>query len=368
MVLTPFCFRAGLLVVVLMAILSAGVYFSLVHSSRPDQAEAGVRLVAGRPGAIAITREAMDSLGIRLEAVKAAPPVTIRCHGSLFIDPNRLVHVQTRWRGEVLKIGPHAVEGEPPAGKAPQRNLRFGDHVHKGDVLAIVSSDEPDENKKAPVDNRPPQTEIRAPIDGVIVEKNINVGDVADPTLDLFKIADLSELAVLAHVLEEDLPMLEELPEQRRHWNICTKSYPQGKPLSGSFSLIGDIVDSNRDTALVTGWVDNAAGLLRVGQFVTATIELPADPSLVVVPGSALIGDKGSGEGNSAAVFVETSDELREFTRRKVRVRRRDGNSVFICRQPTVDEREHGFETLHAGERVIVSGVRELAAELKNAR
>jgi cobalt-zinc-cadmium efflux system membrane fusion protein len=276
--------------------------------------------------------------------------------------------VKTRWRCEVLEIGQHAVEGEPPAGKALQRNLRFGDHVHKGDVLAIVSSDEPDENKKAPVDDRPPQTEIRARIDGVIVEKNINVGDVADTTLDLFKIADLSELEVLAHVLEEDLPMLEDLPEQRRRWNIYSKRDPQGKPLSGSFSQTGDIVDPNQHTALVMGWVDNAAGLLRVGQFVTATIELPADSSLVVIPGSALIGDKGSGEEDLAAVFVETSDKLREFMRRQVRIRRRDGTSVFINRQPTDDERKRGFETLQAGERVIVSGVGKLAAELKNAR
>jgi len=43
---------------------------------------------------------------------------------------------------------------------------------------------------------------------GVILEKNFTVGDIVDTTHDMFKIADLSRLGVMANVYEEDLPKL----------------------------------------------------------------------------------------------------------------------------------------------------------------
>lgn len=52
------------------------------------------------------------------------------------------------------------------------------------------------------------ETDVRSPIDGVIIEKNFNVGDILDPTQDLFKVADLSRIQVVANAYEEDLPQL----------------------------------------------------------------------------------------------------------------------------------------------------------------
>ena len=55
--------------------------------------------------------------------------------------------------------------------------------------------------------------DIRAPIDGTIVEMNAAVGDVVGVGVDQFKIADLSVLALRLHVPEEDLPRVERLPK-----------------------------------------------------------------------------------------------------------------------------------------------------------
>ena len=128
--------------------------------------------------------------------------------------------------------------------------------------------------------------------------------------LDLFKIADLTRLDVLAHVFEEDLPMLEDLPATRRHWKIYLKSDPQGRPLSGSFSQIGSIIDPNQHTALVMGWVDNASGRLRIGQFITAAVDLPAYMDEVAVPASAIV-DKDA----NSYVFVQPDAKANHSTR-----------------------------------------------------
>ena len=56
------------------------------------------------------------------------------------------------------------------------------------------------------------ELDIVAPMAGVILEKNFTVGDIVDTTHDMFKIADLSRLGVMANVYEEDLPKLVALP------------------------------------------------------------------------------------------------------------------------------------------------------------
>ena len=58
--------------------------------------------------------------------------------------------------------------------------------------------------------------DVLAPLDGVIIERNVTQGELVDTSTDLFKIADLSRLGVLAHAYEEDLPTLDALPASQR--------------------------------------------------------------------------------------------------------------------------------------------------------
>lgn len=208
-------------------------------------------------------------------------------------------------------------------------------------------------------DTRWAELEVRAAIDGVVVEKNINVGAIVDPSDNLFQIADLTRIQVLASVYEEDLPFLELLPLDKRDWAIDLKSDPHDKPIPGKFETIGKVIDPAMHTGALIGWLDNRQGNLRIGQFITATIRLPADPTMVAIPTTALIE-----EGQFPAVFVETDAERHEVTRRKVAVTRRGRQRVFIRSDPTVEERREGAEPLLVGERVIVSGGSELFTEL----
>ncbi len=71
----------------------------------------------------------------------------------------------------------------------------------------------------------------------MIVEKNFNVGDMIDPSQDLFKIADLSRVQVLANAYEEDLPLLADADAPSSvHWKIDIKSDPNDVPVSGQHS------------------------------------------------------------------------------------------------------------------------------------
>ncbi len=202
-------------------------------------------------------------------------------------------------------------------------------------------------------------TELRAPIDGQILEKNFNVGDLVDPSDDLYKIVDTSHVRIIARVYEEDLPTLRHLPNDKRLWKIDLISDPFDEPIAGTFELVGGIIDPADHTGTVMGTLDNKSGRMNLGQFVTAKIAMDADPAMVAVPAKAVIED-----GSLAALFVQDNHHPDDFTRRLVAITSRLPGKVCIRSEPSEAEHAAGASPLKAGERVLASGVPELNAEL----
>ena len=175
--------------------------------------------------------------------------------------------------------------------------------------------------------------EVRAPLDGVIIERNVALGDLVDTSTDLFKIADLSRLGVLAHAYEEDLPTLDALPDSQRAWSVTVGAGRTMPPAEGRFDQVGCIIDPNQHTALVMGWVDNPDGRLRVGQFVTTRLEFAAAEGEVVIPASALCEESGRTIG-LRAVRRQSDDTSAAGGRHPPR-----GDKVFIRSQLTAEEK-----------------------------
>jgi cobalt-zinc-cadmium efflux system membrane fusion protein len=423
---------------VFLAMLSAAgwaYWYHVTHQSPKDvpMSDAGraplLGLVDGSPATLRFTStEALELLAVRVQDVSAAPPPrTVRLHGTLAIDPNRLVHVHSRFPGEVVTIGQRTDDGQ-------HRPLRYGDRVARGDLVATLWSKEMGEKKSELVDaisrlridrsvlaklegvtagivsqrqimetrrkvdedlvdvariertlrswrlsdeeiegvkqetparaqndpedspnsRRWAETELRSPIDGMIVEKNYNVGDVVDAQDNLFKVADLSRVQVLVQAYEDDMESIRSLPPHDRRWRLQLQSDPDNQPIEGVFELFGSVIDPAQRTGTLMGWLENPSNSMLVGQFVTATIMLPAEEGAVAIPETALIE-----EGDSASVFVEVAPLT--FRRQSVHVRRRMGGSVLATFSGGPDETPspggRGF-------RVVVGGAIGLAGEL----
>lgn len=206
-------------------------------------------------------------------------------------------------------------------------------------------------------------TEIRSPLNGLILEKNFNIGDLVDPTQDLFKIADLDRVQVMANAYEEDLPLLKNLDREHRKWKVDIKADPHDVPIAGTFDIIGTIIDPAQHAGAVMGWLDNPRGRLNIGEFITATIELPSDPTLVAIPTSALFA-----EDRTDCVFVETDAGQHEFAVREVAVVHRGRERTYVRATPLATERSRGVSQLSVGERVIVADVDHIAAKMKALR
>ena len=216
---------------------------------------------------------------------------------------------------------------------------------------------------------------LRSPCDGVIIERNLSRGEVVvDNTLNLFTVAKVDRLAVLANLPEDDLPTLEGLRHAQRKWTIQTVGVNSMKGLSGSIDEIGYIIDPNQHTAVIKGYIDNPGGKLRAGQFVTATVQLPPPEDVVEIPANAIVED-----GRQSVVFVQAKrgpgapDNC--WTMRRVWVTHRLDNVVLVRSNPVPkaeqlapqdkDDDLLPREPLLPGEKLLVSGVLELKASLQ---
>jgi cobalt-zinc-cadmium efflux system membrane fusion protein len=450
--LVPFLLAGvgALLVVGLLAVgISLGGLTSLqnwLHKPNPDstspaEPQSGVELAAGEPDTIVLPPDVVRTMRIQTATVqRATQPRTLELDGWLALDANRLVRVHSRFAGEVMQVGEEtdSSHGVP----TETRVLRPGDHVKKGQLLAVVWSKDLGEKKSELVDAlsqlrldretltrleelartgatseasvrqarrnyesdvnavaRAERTlrswrlteaeidavkaeaerirqrgeqrdkehdrdwakvEVRAPQDGTILEKNVNVGDIVDTATDLYKIADLRTLAVWAHVYEDDLPALLALPPEQRTWEVHLPADPIVGPLKGRIERIGDIIDPNQHTALAFGTVDNAEGRLRVGEFITATVLLPPLPYEVLIPTRALIED-----GHGSIVFIQEDPTRPRYTERHVDVLRRMLDGVGVRSKLSSEQEKKGLTALRPGEQVVSSGAVELRTALE---
>lgn len=217
------------------------------------------------------------------------------------------------------------------------------------------------------LDNRGPEpsdwarVEIRAAIDGVILEKNITKGDLVETTSDLFKIGDVSRLIVWAHLYEEDLPLLEKLPRPVA-WTVSLAARPDVR-FEGRLEKISSVIDPAQHTALVSGRVENPTGDLKIGQFVTVTVQLPPCADEVELPASAVVED-----GHDSVVFVQPEADTPKFARRPVAVVRRLRDAIYVRVAQSSDGLRPGDRIVTTGGLMLQNAMNELAIPPGSAR
>ncbi|WP_010584404.1 efflux RND transporter periplasmic adaptor subunit [Schlesneria paludicola] len=414
---------------------------------RPEKMP-GVESVSGDSAHLRLNPKVIESLKVRVAAVRRAPltePLVLT--GSLFLDSSHLAVVHTRFPGEIVEVG-QVPETDAHGnlvmtqGVPSMRQLRAGDHVTKGQLIAVVWSKEIGETKsdlvealsrkaatKATVerleglekgsvsgqvvreaqqkyqsdviaveraertlrswretdeeikevyaesarivsgvtyaDSKVRQTwanvEIRAPLSGTVMERNGTVGEIIAIGTDLFTIADLSRMGVLANIYEEDIHKVANLLPEQRSWRVRLKAEPESMPIEGRFEVIGHVVDPSVHTAAVVGWIENPGHRLRTGQFITATVDIPGPTDAVVIPNSAVID-----EGTKATVLISADASMRDVRARNVNVIRRGRDFALIQRTPTNRPDTSAFEALLEGELVVTSGNLELYGFLQD--
>jgi cobalt-zinc-cadmium efflux system membrane fusion protein len=158
--------------------------------------------------------------------------------------------------------------------------------------------------------------EIRAPIDGVITEKNIAAGEVLKDDANIFVVADLSTVWVELTVYAKDLNAV------RTGQHALVKATAFNAEATGTLSYVGSVVGDQTRTAKARLVLPNRKGLWRPG--LPVNVNLVADEIEVPV---AVAADAVQTLRDWTVVFGRYGDQ---FEARPITLGRSDGKTVEV--------------------------------------
>lgn len=299
---------------------SMGMDYIAVYEGE-DSDDGSVKVSAGK-----IQRTGVETAAVGRHAITR----TIKAPGVIQLDERRIAVVAPRFNGYVESInnvttGSHVKKGDPlatafgqellnegarliieqdPGGRGDQTSGAAGAKVRTGGVIGAVRRLQnlgapPEFVEQIKRDRRVPDTVIiRAPIDGVVLERNVvngqafKAGDVA------FRIADHSLVWMLADVAEGDTAALK--PGQPV--KVKTRAHP-GRTFDGTVALVYPHLMKETRTARVRIELPNPDLELLPDMYGDVEISTGANETVLAVPASAVIDN-----GNRQVVLLDQGD------------------------------------------------------------
>jgi cobalt-zinc-cadmium efflux system membrane fusion protein len=183
---------------------------------------------------------------------------------------------------------------------------------------------------------------VHSPIAGVVTQKHTTVGELADPSKNLFTVADLSSVWVLVDINEKDLAKI----EKGRPAAVKVGAFPDSV-FRGKVTYIADLVDEATRTVKARIEVPNPGRRLKPEMFAAVEVAIPpSGPPVLAVPEEAIIELEGK------KVLFITGDDA-EFIPREVATGAKGGGWVEVT------------AGLKEGERFAAKGGFLLKSELK---
>ena len=168
---------------------------------------------------------------------------------------------------------------------------------------------------------------IRAPFNGVVSNKFINEGDMANPGMPLLEVESPGEFQVIAMVPESEISQIKQNTEVK----VLIKSL--NKTVIGKVTEVSTSAKNTGGQYLVKVKLNNIEDTLRSGMF--ATVQFPVEKTnntkTVLIPSSALV-SKGELSG------VYTVSQSNTAILRWLRLGRSYGNQVEVLSGLNADE------------------------------
>lgn len=186
---------------------------------------------------------------------------------------------------------------------------------------------------------------IVAPFAGRVIERKLTRGEVVETTDNLFVIADLSDVWVLANIPEKDIPFVYTLHTSgSMQADVQLNAYP-GETFNGRITYVGDVLDPSTRTMQLRLELPNRDGRLKPEMFASVRLYSESQPGRLAVPEAALQRDQGR-------TFVFVQHAANEYEVRDVQVGESNGTLTSIV------------AGLHEGEPVVTQGAFVLKSEL----
>lgn len=340
------------------------------------------------PRIVRLDPEAVDRLGVKVEAAGSQGAAhQIQVPGSLDFNVEKVARIGTVLEGRVTattgKVGDPVKKGQKmvtliaPAVASAQADYLAAraeatfssDRVKREEALAareLTTAQEVglarSEKSKADAHVAAAEARLRAlrvgvpasedriagagtltltsPMDGVIVEREVVVGQYLTPQDTAFVVADLSEVWATLEIFEADMPYLRVGSQVS-----LTLDAQSGKTHEGKLAAIEPHLGKHSRSVRARVVVPNLDGSLRPGSFVRASIQVPDVPGWLLIPSSAV-----QPLDDDDVVFIQR--EKGRYEVRQVNVARRTAEVAEIS------------EGLARGEPIVTQGAFLLRGEV----
>ncbi|MGQ0793382.1 MAG: efflux RND transporter periplasmic adaptor subunit [Deltaproteobacteria bacterium] len=341
------------------------------------------------PGMVNLSPESLKTANIEVEeaSLKLLNDI-LQVTGKVYFNENKLAHIGSRVAGRILQLranlGDRVEEGAILAvidsielGEAESRYLRLranldaqekslerartlldGKAIPLGefqrreaeyisvraefraaeDRLGLLGVSKGEILKSGAVNSK---YSVRAPFAGTIVERQATIGEIIEPAANLFMLADLSALWVIADISERDISLI----QTGLAVEIMVSAYPNDL-FKGVITYIGDMLDSSTRTVKIRTEVDNSVGKLKPEMFASVNILTEGEENVLAIPESALQRD-----GEDTFVFIAKGEYA--FEKRVVAV------------GPAVRGFHRVISGIEPGEGVVTGGAFILKSELQ---
>lgn len=252
----------------------------------------------GHDEAPAFDATALTNFGV---VIKSAGPGRVRrsiaLTGKLVPHEDRVAHVTPRFPGIIREV-----------------RKRIGDPVAKGEVVAVVES------------NQTLQAyEVKSLLAGTVVRRHATAGEFVDDATEIFEVADYSVLFVDFYAFPADVGSI------HTGQKLIVRFPGLPNPAETSISFLSPSTDPETQARFVRGVLPNPDGAFQVGMFVTGEVVVEDVTVPVAVDATAV-----RSKGGLSIVFVEHENR---FEPRTVLAGRRDRDAVEVLGGLSAGER-----------------------------
>jgi multidrug efflux pump subunit AcrA (membrane-fusion protein) len=266
---------------------------------------------------VTLTKENLEHVSIKVEPVALGNlEKTLNAAGRVTENQNKTAKITSTLEGRLLKF-----------------NVDVNDAVKSGEVIALVQTPE--------LLGKP--LEIKAPIDGVILERKTAPGELVTRDKEICTVGDPKDLWVIAEVKERDIGAVKANQEA----SFTVLAYP-GEVFHGKVERIANQVEAQSRTLEVRIEVNNADGRLKPGMFADIEITTTVYRDVIVIPDTALQTDE-----DRQIVFVAMNGN--KFQKRAVKLGMEERGRV------------QALDGLKVGDRIVTEGSFILKSELLKA-
>ena len=263
---------------------------------------------------VTLTKENLQNVTLKTEPAQLSSlGMTLKAAGRVSANLNKTAKVTPTLEGRLTKL-----------------NFDLNDPVKAGDVVALIESPE--------LLGKP--LELKASIDGVIIERSATTGEQVDKSKAIYTISDPAQLWAIAEVKERDIAAV----KLGQDAAFTTLAFPDEK-FHGQVVLVGNQVEVGSRTVEVRIAANNADGRLKAGMFADVEIVTTILDSVLLISDSALETD-----GENQIVFVALDGN--KFEKRVVKLGLEQSGRVQI------------LDGVKAGENIVTDGSFILKSEM----